>query len=125
MLGNDQAISLESGCDDFLQKPINIDRLLACLQKYLQFEWVYEALVPQTKVEVTATEVEQTIPPAEELEKLVRATQIGDIMAIEEEAQRFINLDESYRGFAERILQLAAEFDDHAIAQFIRESVSS
>jgi CheY-like chemotaxis protein len=35
--------SLEAGCDAFLFKPLELDTLLECLQKYLHVEWVYKS----------------------------------------------------------------------------------
>jgi CheY-like chemotaxis protein len=34
--------SLQAGCNDFLAKPVRMDELLKCLQKYLKLEWLYE-----------------------------------------------------------------------------------
>ena len=38
--------SLQAGCNDFLTKPIHIDKLLACIQVYLKLEWLYEEPSP-------------------------------------------------------------------------------
>jgi DNA-binding response OmpR family regulator len=37
-------MSLEAGCNDFLHKPVDLEQLLAYLQKYLKLEWRYEEL---------------------------------------------------------------------------------
>lgn len=125
VLENDQASSLEAGCNDFLHKPIDIEQLLAYLQKYLKLEWIYEELTatPQN-AETVAIQAEQVIPPATELEKMLRAAKIGHIKSVKEEAQRLIALDERYRAFADRILALAAKFDDKAIAKLVEESLA-
>jgi len=34
--------SFKAGCNDFLTKPIHIEKLLGCLQVHLKLEWVYE-----------------------------------------------------------------------------------
>ncbi|MEC4986117.1 MAG: PAS domain-containing protein [Oscillatoria sp. PMC 1068.18] len=41
VLDEDRAKSLESGCNDFLAKPVEVEMLLICLQKYLNLRWIY------------------------------------------------------------------------------------
>ncbi len=120
VLSQDRATSLGVGCNDFLHKPVDLEQLLAYLQKYLKLEWRYEELA--ASVSTAATDVGLAIPPAEELEKILAAAKIGDIMAIEEETRRLMAAGERYTAFCDRVLELVAEFDDGAIAQLIEES---
>jgi len=112
VLKEDQFNSLEAGCDDFLPKPIDIEQLLARLQKYLQLEWVYESQ-PQTDV---AGNTELVAPPEDFLVKIYEAARIGDIGAIEHEAE---SLDARYSSFANRVLELAAEFEDTEVMKLV------
>jgi len=112
VLKEDQFDSLEAGCNDFLPKPIDIEQLLARLQKYLKLEWVYESQ-PQSDV-VQNTEL---VPPPEDvLVKIYNAAKIGDIEAIEREAE---SLDSRYSSFANRVLELAAEFEDTEVMKLV------
>ena len=124
VLGEDRKISLEVGCNHFLQNPMNLEQLLNCLQEYLQLEWVYEEPVSRNQQEDEIESIKQVSPPAQELEEILKAVRIGDFEGIEEEVQRLIGSDASYRKFGEQILELAADFDDRAIAQFIEESMA-
>ncbi|MEM9539949.1 MAG: AAA family ATPase [Cyanobacteria bacterium P01_E01_bin.42] len=126
ILQEDQIMSLEAGCNDFLHKPIDVEGLLICLQKYLDLQWIYEDLEKPTESEDALRAIDQEIPPQEELQVLFGASKIGDIQVIEEEAQRLLELDDRYRSFAERILALAEEFDEREISRVlegVREEV--
>jgi signal transduction histidine kinase/CheY-like chemotaxis protein len=99
----------ETGCDDFLSKPIDIEELFDRLQKYLKLEWVYES-EPVTEV-VENAERELIPPPKEVLRKIYDAVELGDVEAIEREVNNFQNLDSRYQAFADRILDLATKFE--------------
>ncbi|MDB9516593.1 ATP-binding protein [Roseofilum reptotaenium CS-1145] len=125
VLSQDQTSCLEAGCDDFLHKPIDIERLLTYVQKYLKLEWVYkDSEVLEKEYSDTVDDIiDDEIPPAQELEQLLNAARIGDILVIEEEAQRLIQLDPNYRRFGHRILHFASDFDDQAIIELIQQSL--
>ncbi len=120
VLTEDQARSLEVGCNDFLQKPINFEQLLAGLQKYFQLEWIYEEFTTLTTEEVVPN-VEQIIPPPQELEMLLKGAKMGDIAAIEEAVKSLMVRDDRYHAFGTSILELTADFNDSAIAQLIEQ----
>jgi CheY-like chemotaxis protein len=120
VLKEDQFDSLEAGCDDFLPKPIDIEQLLGRLQKYLQLEWVYESLPPRNPVGSKNRVSQELIPPPEDvLVRIYNAAKIGDIEAIEKEAELIKNLDSRYLPFARRVLELAAEFEDTEILKLV------
>ena len=118
IIGNDEVRSVEVGCNYLLPKPIDIEALLDYLQKSLNLEWVYEKTTVPTS---TQTDTEEAVPPVEELEWLLKAARIGDIVGIEEEAKRLIDMDSRYYKFANQVLQLAADFNDRAIVEFIQQ----
>ena len=121
VLKEDQFDSLEAGCDDFLPKPVDIEKLLVRLQKYLQLEWVYESQNPRNQVGSSKNLVSQELvaPPEEVLLKIYDAARIGDIEAIEVEAESVKNLDARYQTFSDRVLKLAAEFEDAEIMKLV------
>ncbi len=115
----DQSLALAAGCNDFLEKPLDLEKLLSRLQKYLQIDWIYEAIASQIKGD------EQTLvfPQVQELERLYQGAKIGDIATVEVEAQRLKEKEPKYGGFCDRILTLAENFDDRAIIQLL-ESIN-
>ncbi|NEO25563.1 MAG: hypothetical protein F6K03_01355 [Kamptonema sp. SIO4C4] len=64
------------------------------------------------------------LPPAEELSTLYHAAKIGDIDAIEAEAERIQQLDPVYHSFSDRILHLAQEFAEREILALLEQAFS-
>jgi len=105
--------SIESGCDAFLPKPINTEELLSYLQKYLQLEWIYEEPVMTENLEAL------TMPlPTEIAINFLDLAMMGDINGILEQAEQLKQTD--YLFFAEKIIQLANNFDDEEICELVK-----
>ncbi len=122
VLTQDQAKSLEAGCDDFLAKPIEVEKLLMRLQKFLQLEWIYEENAPsnsQGQPLEESTQTEWIVPPVEDIQTIHRAAKIGDIEKIEIEAKRIKGSDRRYLAFCERVLEFAFNFEDSAIVDLV------
>jgi CheY-like chemotaxis protein len=121
----DKQNSLRAGGDEFLPKPVQLDVLLAHLQKYLRLEWIYEKLeapleaarlaVPRLPKAPTAI----VAPPAEELEKLFNLALRGNIQGIEKAVGELERLDAKFAPFATEIRQLAEGFQVKKIREFI------
>jgi CHASE2 domain-containing sensor protein/CheY-like chemotaxis protein/nitrogen-specific signal transduction histidine kinase len=121
----DKQNSLRAGGDEFLPKPVQLDVLLAHLQKYLRLEWIYEKLeapleaarlaVPRLPIAPTAI----VAPPAEELEKLFNLALRGNIQGIEKAVGELERLDAKFAPFATDIRQLAEGFQVKKIREFI------
>ncbi len=104
----DQSLAIAAGCNDFLDKPLDMEKLFISLQKYLQLDWIYEtpeSVPPDLEGEII-------LPTPEELESLRQAIKIGDIETIEEEARRLKATEPGYHQFCDHLLALAAEFDE-------------
>lgn len=112
--------SQAAGCQDFLPKPVQLEELLDKLQQSLGLTWIYqtEETVGQTDVRPS---VDWVIPPLTERGTLARAARCGDITLIEQEADRLLQLDQSYRMFVEQVLELLGEFDLKGILKLIEQ----
>lgn len=111
----DQSLAIAAGCNDFLEKPLDLEKLLIRLQKHLQLSWIYEETESASETEAQDLQ----IPPESELDLLYQATKIGDIEAIEQRVQDLKAQDPIYGLFCDRILALANEFDDQGILEFL------
>ena len=130
--------SWESGCNDFIPKPIQSEELLEKLQNYLGLQWIYEKdeleLVEDSAARASTSshqgaisagtpktdiQSEIRVPPPEQLTAVCAAIEIGDFDAIEEEATRFGKLEPQYYSFSAKLLQLAKEFDEEGIVKLI------
>ncbi len=125
----DQIRALEGGFNDFLAKPIEFDKLLHCIEKHLNVAWQYDTVEASLMdaVPVATSELLNNfvVPPAAELEILYEASRIGDIEAIQQEAERIRQLNADYTAFATHIISLADEFEDRAIMKLIEDGAST
>ena len=102
----DQFQSLDAGASAFLPKPIQTEKLLALIEKYLKLEWIYEAdqsdflttVVPNHSV---------TPPPPEVLKSLSKLVQMGDTDAIVEQASNLLEEHPQAKNFALQVKHLA------------------
>jgi len=111
----DRGESIVAGCDDFLPKPVDIQKLLSFVQKYLHLEWIYE----DTEAIPTVTDGEFVVPPTAQLQPIYQAAKIGDIDAVESLAKAIASNDARYQVFSDRVLALASEFEDDRIVELL------
>lgn len=125
----DQEQSRRVGCDDFLSKPVDVDKVLNMLKKYLDLEWIYPSTHERPKAGAISEgrhllpEQEETLelvpPPVQELEILFEMARLGNMGRLQQQALRLEELSEEYGPFARRIYQLAASFDDKEIQNLV------
>jgi signal transduction histidine kinase/DNA-binding response OmpR family regulator len=126
VLTQDQAASIEAGCDDFLTKPIDFQILFGLLKKYLHLDWQTRALAPSTSTLESVDNCEiQDVPPLEALERIMQVAKIGDIEGIEMEVKAIQEKNKAYRGFCQQIMKKLQEFDDQGIIQLIDSYTNS
>ncbi len=113
----DQSLAITAGCNNFLEKPVDFEKLLMNLQKYLNLPWIYEE-----KIQPKEDKREFIFPELEELKTMYQAAKIGDIQTIETEAERLKQLKSEYQPFCERVLAWASEFNDNAILLLLEEA---
>ncbi|MBW4623448.1 MAG: response regulator [Cyanosarcina radialis HA8281-LM2] len=109
--------SRESGCNDFLPKPVQTADLLNLLQHYLGLTWIYQE--PESNSPAATLEPEAIVPPAAELMPLYQAAKGGYILEIEAEAHRLQQLAPQYAPFVSQISALAGNYDLEAIVELI------
>lgn len=100
--------SLAAGSDAFLPKPIVREDLIKTLQTLLDLEWIYESVTPEPTEPPPPAEI---IPPSEDvLANLLKATRIGDIRALLNQATDLSEGDAKLEPFAKELTQLAKTF---------------
>ncbi|HLP89855.1 MAG TPA: ATP-binding protein [Nostocaceae cyanobacterium] len=116
----DMQASLNAGCNSFFPKPVEFNALLAEIQRFLQLQWIYEA-VPEPIAVVANTDhkIGLVLPPPAELTALYTAVQGGFMTDVQREAQRIKQLAPEYAAFANRVLELSQQFDDEAILRLL------
>jgi CheY-like chemotaxis protein len=112
------------GCDDGLSKPVNVDRLLALLERHLGLSWMLQAATASGH-DVSAQSREPqgllVAPPRDELEQLYELARFGDMERLAQRALLLSAEHHRYAPFARRLLALAETFDDAQIQRLIRE----
>lgn len=117
--------SLESGCNDFLPKPILIQELLEKLRFHLALEWVYEEGSAESEVKSHSPNIapaEDIIAPsAEELAVLFDLAMMGDLRGIMERATQLEEMNQDWVPFAANLRQLAKGFKEKKILYLIEQ----
>ncbi|PSB03731.1 serine/threonine protein kinase, partial [filamentous cyanobacterium Phorm 46] len=119
--------SVEAGCNAFIPKPIRAEELLNCLQVHLGLEWIYEELqYPNAESEVfhnqSQIQPEEIIaPPADEIALLFDLAMMGDLGGIQKQAEKLAQLDIKYVSFANHLNQLAKNFEEEKILEFVEK----
>jgi CheY-like chemotaxis protein len=122
-----QQTSRETGFDDFLPKPVREEELLEKLRVHLGLEWIYEEVggdtfnVEDTNPKSTIHNPQLIAPPAEEIDALFELAQMGDLMGIVEQADRLEQLDRQWIPFATHLRQLAKNFEEIKLLDFIEQ----
>jgi signal transduction histidine kinase/DNA-binding NarL/FixJ family response regulator len=119
----DQNKSQVMGCNAFLPKPIDEAKLLAFLAKYLHLTWVYESKTPSEVENHARADDKQPLvaPPKEDLEILYELAMMGRMRGIREKAQALEELNEKYRPFAQKLVELAKGFEDKQIVTLVEQ----
>jgi len=121
----DRESSQRVGCDNFLMKPIEVDKLFEVLQSYLELTWQYGALARSIDTnepsQVTVDSKNEVIvaPPQDELEAIIQLARFGNMDKLQEHAHYLEKLSPEYRSFAQKLIQLAANYEDEQILVFV------
>ncbi len=118
LLGGERQRSLEAGCDDFLAKPINMDELLACLQRHLRLEWLYEK--PSSGPPAGQHETRPLVVPSrEDLEALLEFAEISHVTGLQQSLESLKKVDEKFTPFATAIEELIESFQFEEVIKMI------
>ena len=121
----DRQRSLESGGDDFLAKPLQVQELFLLLAKHLEIVWEYEhnpsTIATDNLVDTAIDNVKFVVPEPEDLAILLSLTQQGRLKKLTEEAARIQQLNQEYAPFIEKILELTKSFQLQRIENLIQE----
>ncbi|AFZ02597.1 ATP-binding protein [Calothrix sp. PCC 6303] len=117
----DMQDSLDAGCSSFFPKPLDLNGLLAEIQRLLKLQWISETkpntLVLENNHHIDGEEL--VFPPPAELAALYTAVQGGFMSEVQQEANRLKQLAPKYIPLANQILELTQQFDDEAILRLL------
>ena len=114
----DQEQSRIAGCNAFLPKPVDEQKLLDLIGKFLELEWIHD----DTIVDKTNQKKQPVIPPPMgELEILYELAMLGKMRRIREQAVHIEQLDQKFVPFANKIRTLARNFEDEQILSLVTQ----
>jgi signal transduction histidine kinase/DNA-binding NarL/FixJ family response regulator len=109
-------LSLDVGCNHFLDKPIRESELLDVIKRFLNVEWVYEEL---QDIHIEATEEQPLVMlSTEQAESLMTLAKSGNIKGIINFAKQ---LDSELIPMANKIIDLAKSFDINGLRNLAQE----
>jgi hypothetical protein len=112
-----------AGCDAFLPKPIEIDKLLGLLAQHLKLDWIYAA---PPEIERAGEAIEPAapwvLPPPDELSIFLDLARRGHLRGIGERAARLKQQDQRYARFADKLRELAQGFKEKALLALLEQS---
>jgi response regulator RpfG family c-di-GMP phosphodiesterase len=114
----DRAEAFAADCDDFLPKPVNLEKLQEKLKVQLQIEWIEEG-DEVAGIKESADKPEK-MPPMEIIEEIAREVEWGDYAGLERILARLEGEDADYDGFCSRIREYAGNYDDEGILTYIK-----
>ncbi|RKZ45182.1 MAG: serine/threonine protein kinase [Candidatus Parabeggiatoa sp. nov. 3] len=118
----DQEKSLIAGCNAFLSKPIEEDKLSQMLVEHLKLDWIYKEIGLESDEESKLAQSAPMIsPPADKLEALYKLARMGNMRRIKEQALQLEAIDPKYQPFASKLQELAKGFKGKQILAFIED----
>ena len=106
--------NLSAGASAFLEKPLDLGRLLEEICVLLALKWTYRA----TPVKTTEVAV---VPPRDEMATLHRLALRGSMRDIVRHADYLVDLDGRYEGFARQLRRLAMSYESQALLALIEQ----
>ncbi|QTA89329.1 ATP-binding response regulator [Desulfonema magnum] len=111
----------EIGCDDFIEKPVNVEKLLKKIKLYLNLNWVYEDETGPREISIRP-ETEPVIPPPKEnIARLLNAAMMGDIDSVRKQAKAIQASDPKFIPFGKKIDEFGKQFQLKKIKKFIKQ----
>ncbi|KAF3983833.1 MAG: response regulator [Methylococcales symbiont of Hymedesmia sp. n. MRB-2018] len=117
---SDQHSALDSGCNDFIEKPFQMEELLNKIEAQLSLTWVYE----NQKMPVT-TDKQDTVlvhPSPNIILQLMAFVQIGDLLGLKHQLNNLVRSEPCYKTFTQRVTALANEFRIEEIKNLLNDN---
>ena len=106
--------NLGAGANVFLEKPLDLDRLLKEIAALLGLNWTIRA-------SAAGENVAPIVPPREEMIVLHRLALLGSMRDIVRHADYLVGLDGRYEAFAAQLRRLAAAYESQALLTLIEQ----
>jgi CheY-like chemotaxis protein len=119
-MNSDKHKSQIAGCNDFLPKPIDEQKLLILLGQYLKLEWVYEPSKSQKNDDFNQS-ITMVIPPESELAQLLDWGKEGFLSRIKQRVEQLKTNNPQYTVFAQKVEQMTDDFEIKQLQAFLED----
>ena len=121
---SDSEQCLAAGANEFLPKPIDVDRLLGQIATLLPLEWVYDHRPEAEPASERDASEAFVVPPQQEMEVLYRLARFGNMQDIMAHAVHMAELDPRYGPFAGQLRVLAKSYQSKAIVSLVERCLN-
>lgn len=104
----DRMAAINAGCNDFLAKPIKVDKLFYKLKFNMDLEWQYRD--GESNSDAPIRPVSTAAPPSEFVEECIAYARIGDLLGLKKLAAQYAATEPQYAAYCHKLTQLANEF---------------
>jgi two-component system sensor histidine kinase ChiS len=115
---------LAAGCDEFLTKPVNTNRLLQLLQTYLGIEWIHQKKQKTEQSVIDSESSPLVMPSKQELQRLLELADIGNITGIRAMINK-LSEQSSLQPFISKVEQWLGKYQFEQLIEFIRLNVTN
>lgn len=111
--------SQSAGCDAFLPKPIEADKLFNLFARLLPVEWISADAPPAEPV--VEEQAKMVLPAHDDLKALYELAALGKVLDIQQYVEALEAQDVRYQPFSRKIRVMAQAFEDERIAVLIKQ----
>lgn len=108
----------EKLCDDLVSKPIETNRLLEVIEKYLNLTWILDQDINLTLASTRQkpkTNINEIVkPPQDIIERIIKHVGLGDYGSIDSILNE-LSTEEKYILFVNKVKELSKQFDEESI----------
>ncbi|MEW5959750.1 MAG: ATP-binding protein [Chloroflexota bacterium] len=121
----DKLQSMLMGCDDFLGKPIELQKLSDRLKTHLNLEWVYGKRGDESSAvdrpELAGRETRLVPPPPAEIAVLFDLAMRGEILRLRQRAAQIAQMGQEFKPFTNLLEQLAKDYEEDQILKLVKQ----
>jgi signal transduction histidine kinase/FixJ family two-component response regulator len=112
---------LRGGCDDFLAKPLLVERVYDCLQQHLQVDFDYKTALVSSEESEPPLDLAQILLPEDLALRLMMAAELHSATVLKSCLSEVAQLGPSGRRLAEHLREFAHSFDMETIAKIVAQ----
>lgn len=121
-----EKILSETGCDDYMSKPLKMNEVLSKLSRFLELEWIYEENAESATTDsddAAKNEKGFAVPPSSEIRMLCDLALDGNFKELQKQLDEIGRADQRYAGFTVKVRSLAKMLDEDSICEFLDQYI--